>query len=288
MIEIKANAKLNLYLDITGKLDNGYHTLEMIMQSINLHDTLRIYEDVGFEVICEGIPMEKNIAYQAGMAFYEETGIMKTARIEIEKNIPSQAGMGGGSADAAATLFGLNKLYGFPLQMPKLKELAIKLGADVPFSLTGGCMTAHGIGEDLTSIRNNMNCFYLIAKPEAGCSTPKAYSLYDYCPINPPNDSFNRTKKAVIDGNIHDFCLNTFNALEQSAIKLCPQISSLLDSISSSEGCSGSLMTGSGSACVGIFTDISSALLAKINLVKKFPNLKTYIAKPSQFGIQLQ
>ncbi len=288
MIEIKANAKLNLYLDITGSLENGYHTLKMIMQSIDLCDKVRIYEAEGFTVICEGVPMEKNIAYKAGMTFYKATGIIPSARIEIEKHIPMQAGMGGGSADAAATLYGLNILHGSPLSIDELLHMSKDLGADVPFSLTGGCMLAEGIGEKLTPLENNMDCIYLIAKPLGGCSTPQTYSLYDASPIYAKDNAYDMTEKAISKGDIHSFCEHTFNALTNGAEIICPEVKDTLKILSELDDCIGAFMTGSGSACVGVFDDIEKAHTLAKALELKDSSLSIFLAKAASSGLILQ
>ncbi len=288
MIEIKANAKLNLYLDITGRLENGYHTLKMIMQSIDLCDNVRIYDADGFTVVCEGVPMEKNIAYRAGMAFYNKTDIVPSSRIEIEKHIPMQAGMGGGSADAAAALYGLNILHGSPLSIEELLHMAKDLGADVPFSLTGGCMLAEGIGEKLTPLENNMDCIYLIAKPLGGCSTPQAYSLYDASPINAKDNAYDMTEKSISKGDIKSFCEHIFNALTNGAEIICPEVKDTLDTLSALDGCSGAFMTGSGSACVGVFDDIKKACTSAKALELKDSSLSIFLTKAASSGLILE
>ncbi|MBS5644177.1 MAG: 4-(cytidine 5'-diphospho)-2-C-methyl-D-erythritol kinase, partial [Clostridiales bacterium] len=171
MITIRAYAKLNLYLQITGSRVDGYHDLDMIMQSIDLHDTLRLSRAGDIQLTCSHpeVPLgESNIAHKAARRFFRETGIAGGVHADIQKRIPMAAGLGGGSADGAAMLRGLNCLYGYPLSERRLLALAAGIGADVPFSLTGGCRRAQGIGERLTSLRNQLPGVYLLLKPEGG------------------------------------------------------------------------------------------------------------------------
>ena len=165
MLTINANAKINLYLEITGTLENGYHALSMIMQSISLCDTLRIAQAEDLCVHCPGVPQEQNSAFRAAQLFFEAAGLAGGAHIEIAKRIPSQAGLGGGSADAAAALLGLNALYGNPLGSGELARIAVQIGADVPFFLKGGCQQCQGIGEVLTPLENALCPYYLVIQP---------------------------------------------------------------------------------------------------------------------------
>ena len=179
MLTINANAKINLYLEITGTLENGYHALSMIMQSISLCDTLTLEPADALCVHCPGVPQEQNSAFRAGQLFFEAAGLDGGAHIEIFKRIPSQAGLGGGSADAAAVLLGLSELYGHPLSLGELARIAVRIGADVPFFLKGGCQQCQGIGEVLAPLGNALAPHYLVIQPEGGVSTPAAYRKYD-------------------------------------------------------------------------------------------------------------
>ena len=139
MLTINANAKINLYLEITGTLENGYHALSMIMQSISLCDTLTLEPAEALCVHCPGVPQEQNSAFRAGQLFFEAAGLDGGAHIEIFKRIPSQAGLGGGSADAAAVLLGLSELYGHPLSLGELARIAVRIGADSSAKALGRC-----------------------------------------------------------------------------------------------------------------------------------------------------
>lgn len=287
MINLKAYAKLNLFLNITGKLDNGYHTLEMVMQSIDLFDSVSIEKTDGFCVVCEGIDMLHNSAYRAGLAFFQKAGILPSAKISISKRIPVMAGLGGGSADAAAAILGLNELYQKPLSYCDMQKIAKGIGADVPFALKGGCAVARGIGEILEPVSNNMECCYLIIKPIQGCNTALCYSKYDEKPIKSEKDALINTIKSIENGNIKDFAQSTFNALTVSAVDICPSIASVLTVMKAQTGCLCAFMTGSGSACVCIFENMQCAQKAKKNALLQIEGAFACICKNVSSGIEI-
>ena len=249
MLTLKANAKINLYLDITGVLRSGYHSLAMIMQSVSLCDTISLEKAKALSVICPGIAQQENSAFHAGTLFFLESGLPGGAQIEIQKCIPSKAGLGGGSADAAAVLLGLNELYGHPLSQEALAHLALRIGADVPFFLRGGCQQCLGIGEVLTPLENRLHPHYLIIQPGVGVSTPLAYRKYDE--VGGRRGDLSRCKAALLAGDLPAFGAATGNSLERAAKALCPEIADALDFLRRHAVCS--FMTGSGSACVGMF-----------------------------------
>ncbi|MBP1569442.1 MAG: 4-(cytidine 5'-diphospho)-2-C-methyl-D-erythritol kinase, partial [Oscillospiraceae bacterium] len=180
-ISVKAPAKINLFLDIVGRLPTGYHEIESVMQTIDLFDYVKISEDEEISVFCSDSALDgdSNIAFKAAKLFFEKTGIDSGVKIEIDKRIPKQAGMAGGSADAAAVLFGMNKIFGFPLSEDELCDLGAKCGADVPFSITGGTKLSEGIGEKLSSVPEIPDCWIVTVKPDISMSTPESYKYYD-------------------------------------------------------------------------------------------------------------
>ncbi|MCL2068723.1 MAG: 4-(cytidine 5'-diphospho)-2-C-methyl-D-erythritol kinase, partial [Oscillospiraceae bacterium] len=199
-IKIPAPGKINLLLEITGTLPNGYHELNTVMQSFLPGDTVSLEllpehaDDHNIRVTCSrpDIPRDSaNIAHKAAAAFFAATGIPRRGlHIHIEKIIPHGAGLGGGGADAAAVLRGLNTLLDAGLDNFALCEIGVTVGADVPFCIAGGCALAQGIGEKLTSLPPLRNCRIAIAKPKTvSVSTPEAYRLYDCYPgkIPPAN-----------------------------------------------------------------------------------------------------
>ena len=180
-MKIKANAKINLSLKITGKRDDGYHLIDTVMHSVSLFDELEINKADSITLKCDesDIPQEKNIAFKAAKLFFEKTGLEGGADILLKKNIPFPAGLGGGSADAAAVLLALNELYNANLSQQILCEMALKLGADVPFFINGGCQRAQGIGEELTSLPTMKNGYILLCKVGTKPSTAEMYRLLD-------------------------------------------------------------------------------------------------------------
>lgn len=252
MLKIMANAKLNLFLRVTGIRENGYHDLDMVMQSVDLADTLYFEKSDELSIESDALPLCK----RAAEAFFAHTQIKGGVKIRIDKRIPFQAGLGGASADAAATLAALMRLYETQIPEPELMQIAVKLGADVPFALKGGCRRAGGIGEKLTPIVNAMQCVYLILKPDAGVCTASAFKLYDEHPSLIDADS-QKAAMCIERGDISAFSGVAFNALERAASKLCPHIACILQYLKDkADVC---FMTGSGSSCVGIFRDESAA-----------------------------
>ena len=183
-ITVKAPAKINLSLDILGKRADGYHFLRTVMHAIDLCDTIHIsMTGSDIQILCdrEDVPCdERNIAYKAAAAFFDQTQATQTGiRIQIDKTIPSQAGLGGGSADGAAVLVALNELYQTGLDTSKLQKIGALVGADIPFCITGGCALAEGIGEILSPIHAQLDCCFVVCKPEIGVSTAAAYNKFD-------------------------------------------------------------------------------------------------------------
>ena len=185
-ILLKANAKINLFLDITGKREDGYHELDSVMLSVGIADILRFerIDKTGIEIICdkEGFPLdESNIIHKAAKALFEKKGLYGKAglKVTVEKNIPSQAGMGGGSADGAAALIAVNELFEPRICEQELINIAAAIGADIPFCLKGGCKVCQGIGEKLTEAAFPKGLALVVIKPETAISTPAAYKAYD-------------------------------------------------------------------------------------------------------------
>lgn len=282
-MKVNACAKINLFLDITGIRQDGYHTLEMIMQSVSLCDEVRVsLSDNGITVYTEGIEQEKNIAYRAAKAFFEKTGIQGGLEVHIEKKIPMQAGLGGGSADAAAVLLCANELFGNPLSEEELLLLGNTVGADVPFALKGGTALAKGTGDELADIENRLACAYVIVKPEGGVNTKEAFSLFDRTKKQGGGD-LSACVASLEHADINAFAKNAYNALEPAAKLLCPEINGALTGLLADPDVKCAFMTGSGSACVGICEDEAAAYRVKSRLEEK--NLQVFIAKNTDKGI---
>ncbi len=274
MISGKAYAKINLTLDVTGILENGYHSIASVMQTISLFDEISVEKNSAGEIrlfsdggkFAEGMPLdEKNTCYKAAMVFLEHIGAQDGIDIHILKNIPSQAGLGGGSSDAATVLRLLNSLFEANLSYDKLRKLAAKVGADVPFLVTGGCALCEGMGEILTPIENGLGGYVLLMKPDFGISTPEAYRLFDEKKLPYGNSS-----EAVINsGSFHGLLSNDLEkAVANSEILwLKKEIVKL--------GGSDSLMTGSGSCVYGLFEDERVARHVG-RLIHEYPTIGVY------------
>ena len=268
--EIKAFAKVNLFLDITGRLENGYHTLNTVMQQIDLYDeiTAEVSEGNGIYISCDNpaVPCnEKNIAYKAATAFLSETGKKARVDIRIKKNIPLEAGMGGSSTDGAAVLKALNEIYGYPLTDEKLCEIGAGLGADVPFCITGGTMVCKGIGEIMTPVQCLKDYVFLIVKPDFSCSTPAGYRAYDENPV-PENMDFEEFVASLPHG-AEKWAGKMYNVFEK--LYDDERIAEITDTMRK-YGALGSILTGSGSAVFGVFKDRKTAENALKNIDSPF------------------
>lgn len=277
-ITVNAPAKINLMLDVVGKRPDGYHELITIMQSISLADTVFIeLNDTGkilFECEADGIPGGKeNIAYKAAAAFLEHSGVSCGGLyIKIEKAIPSQAGLGGGSADCAAVLAGLNRLLDTGYSKDTLCEIGVRLGADVPFCIFGGTKICRGIGETIACAPQLESCFIAVAKGAEGISTRTAYEEIDSGQLFGGEDNsekFDGTVSSLkkIGKNIFEYTNGCRNAADIRFIK----------NTFYGFGAEYSAMSGSGSAVFGIFTERPAAekACAELNRLGYFGNVYT-------------
>lgn len=280
----KTPAKINLTLDVTGKLENGYHTLSMIMQSIDVCDELS-FEKTADETILfsmnkelpDKIPAEKNLVYKAAKLMKDTFKIDGGFKIHLTKNIPVAAGLAGGSSDCAATLIGINELCGLGLDIEKLCEIGVKLGADVPFCIRKGTMLAEGIGEILTPLTPLTGIPVLLIKPNISISTPYVYkhlklNELDYHPDN----------KAVIsyikDKNIKKIAASLSNVLETVTIPENPIIAELKRYLTEI-GAIGSLMSGSGPTTFGIFKNMETAKKAYEKAKADYPDFDVVLCR---------
>ncbi|MBE6728268.1 MAG: 4-(cytidine 5'-diphospho)-2-C-methyl-D-erythritol kinase [Ruminococcaceae bacterium] len=186
-MRIKAYAKINLTLDICGKRDDGYHLLDSVMQSVSLYDlvTLEIADKIEVRCSQDSLSGEKNIAFKAAKTFFDFVKLNGGVSIFVEKNIPYPAGIGGGSADAAAVICGLNKLYNTNLSMEQLCDIGLKVGADVPFCIVGGTARVQGIGEKITPLKPIKKTYFLLVKNGEKSSTGDMYKKIDDGIISP-------------------------------------------------------------------------------------------------------
>ncbi len=257
----RAYAKLNLTLGVLYKRADGYHALDSIMQTVDLFDTVTVERAREILVTSTGMVLPyDNTLRRAAEGYRALTG--RSAFIRVVKRIPAEAGLGGGSADAAAVLNALQELYG-ELDEKALLELAAKVGADVPFCLRGGTQRAEGIGEVLTPVRG-MQLHLLLAKPAQGVSTKKLFSLLKL-PREMPDTV--QALKALSDGDMDALCPLLFNALEEPAIELVPEIGRIKRDMLAL-GARAACMSGSGSAVFGVFDSLSQAKEAKEKLTQ--------------------
>ena len=256
-VSLKAYAKINIGLDITGKRKDGYHLLESCMQTIDLFDVVTLAKDETVDTIKiisdlpAGLKEKDNIAYKAADLIKKEFGIRSGITIDIQKNIPMAAGLAGGSADAAAALKGMNELFGLGLDTDELSGFAVKLGADVPFCLRKGLWLCKGIGEILTPLPALDGLCALIVKPKEDISTKWCYEEFDRLKeVSHPDMS--ALVSAIRDGDIKGVCAAAKNVLEQASCPHYPEIEKIKQSLIIN-GADMALMSGSGSTVFGLF-----------------------------------
>lgn len=271
-LTVKAFAKINLSLDVLGTLENGYHEVKMVMQTVSLFDTVELEKrDEGISLSCSlhFLPTgPENLAYRAAEAFFKETGISGGVRIYLKKHIPVGAGLAGGSSNAAAVLTGLNNLYSANLSTRKLCEIGATLGADVPYCIIGGTRLAEGIGEKLSPLPRLPYCHIVLVKPSFSISTKWAYDNIDACPSikHPPTD---KLIEALHNNDLNAICDNMGNVLEDVSIAHHPILQEVKADLISL-GALGAQMSGSGPTVFGIFDDGEKAQKAKEILWKKY------------------
>ena len=284
-ITVKAPAKLNLFLDITGRRDNGYHLMNMVMQAVDLCDTvtLSLKDNGSSTLFCNGadVPMDKsNTALKAVQTFFEYTRLSNPGlHIRIEKNIPSQAGLGGASSDAAAVFIGLNALFGAKLTREELCALGARVGADVPFCIFGGTAHAEGIGEILAALPPlSPECRFVVVKPDYGVSTVEAFAKFDSLAEKPAVSAVSDMLGAVSSGDLESLGRLLCNVFEPVVF---PEKTDAIKRALLSHGALGALMSGSGSSVFGLFRDIPAAKRAAVEL-SDFG--ETFLVKPLPTG----
>ena len=260
----RSYAKINLTLDVVGKRENGYHDVEMIMQTVSLFDLIIIDKTSDYISISTNLKYlpcnEKNIAYKAAKLFFEHTNIHGGAKIIIHKNIPVAAGLAGGSGNAAAVLVALNLLYNAGLSDEDLCVLGAKLGADVPYCIMGGTYVASGIGEILTPISPMPKTTILLVKPPISVSTQVIYEQIDNATIIKHPDT-SAMEKAIANGDLKSISENLCNVMEIVTENEYPEIAGIKKKMLLN-GALGSLMSGSGPTVFGIFDDYKKAKLS--------------------------
>lgn len=276
-----AFAKLNLTLDVLDRRPDGYHNLSSVMQTISVRDDVElILNDSGrWSLICdrEDVPKdETNLAWRAAEIFFQTLGGRPDGlEIRLTKRIPSGAGLGGGSADAAAVLRALNRWREYPLSVYALCELGAQVGSDVPFCVLCGTALVEGRGERLTKLADAPEMFYVVCKPKLSFSTPELYRKLDETPVTRHPDA-QQMQSALLSGDLEAVGKALGNVFEEAVVLDNPEIN-YIKSIFMTYGAYGAQMTGSGSAVFGIFDSFEYAAVACMMLKENYSEV--FIAK---------
>ena len=275
-MKLKANAKINLTLDVLGKREDGYHLIDSVFQSVSLGDTVTVQKADAISLCCTDstICEQSNIACKAAKSFFDYTGVRGGAKIAIEKHIPLASGMGGGSADAAAVIVALDKLYKTNLTKEQLCEIGLSVGADVPFCIAGGTARVGGIGEQMQKLPDMPDCAILLIKHGKKLSTADMYSRLDAY----PQDKFytQQMVDGINRGDINAVCKNVYNAFSS----VCDN-ERLIEDIKTTNPLAVSL-SGSGPTVFAIYKNEDDAKKASGLLDTKY---KPIIATPDKSGI---
>ena len=283
-IRIKANAKINLALDILGRREDGYHLVKMVMQSVDLQDIITVSRSNNKKILLTTkypFPgnIKNNTAYLAAQEFFDHTKRYNEGiTIHIQKNIPICAGLAGGSADAAAVILALDQMFNTNLNLEQLKLIGSKIGADVPFCISGGTMLSEGIGTDLSDFPDMPDCFILLAKPNISVSTQEAYDKSDAIGFSDGSD-INNLIQAVKLRNIDLISKNLYNRFEK--VLNLSEVENIKQTMLE-YGALGSSMSGSGPTVFGIFQEYNNAEKCLLNLKKYYKDV--YICNPIKQG----
>ncbi|MCR5734138.1 MAG: 4-(cytidine 5'-diphospho)-2-C-methyl-D-erythritol kinase [Lachnospiraceae bacterium] len=298
-IKVQARAKINIGLDVTGRRDDGYHLVRMIMQSVDLSDDVIIRTEGAYgnvpektvendlrkdiRITCDRpyIPCdESNLAYKAAALFMDETGYEGRVCIDIVKRIPMAAGLAGGSSDAAAVLTGLNELSANMLSTEDLRRIGLRIGADVPYCIMGKTMLSEGIGEILTELKPFPKCHILLAKPDMDISTAYVYREFDKkTDIKHPDTG--KIIEGIAKGDLKQICDHMGNVLEEVTEKEHGIITDI-KSCMRKNGALNSMMSGSGPTVFGIFDDKEKAEGAYKAVTEMIPAAQVFITEPYQ------
>lgn len=288
-ITLKSRAKINLSIDVLGKRQDGYHLVEMIMQTIDLYDLIEINEkdndQITIKSTSDEIPLDcNNLVYKAANLIKKTFNINKGVEIHIKKNIPVAAGMAGGSSNAAAVLVGLNKLWNLNLSNQQLEKIGLKLGADVPFCINGGAVLASGIGEELTPIKGlTKDVCILVCKPDLFVSTKEVYECIDSKDIDKrPNNKF--LIECLKNEDNRQLAENMFNVLEGVTMDKHPVIQQIKDIMTNNRAL-GAMMSGSGPTVFGLYENREDAVKCKAILEKQFK--QTFVVACEEKGVEV-
>lgn len=262
---VHAHAKINWALRITGRRENGYHELDMLMQEIDLHDTLTLAPADETRLLVNGEPDalgDRNLILRAVNALELYTGRELKVHIDLEKRIPARAGLGGGSSDCAAALKAINEMFCLRLSTEELAGIGVKLGADVPFFIYGGFCRVKGIGENICPLSHTPKCVLVIKHAGSGLSTPDVFRLTDELSSAQPGGLDEELVSALCKGDYAQAALHSVNDLEPAAFALEPQTLTELNALRGQQGAVYARMSGSGSAVYAVFGSIDEAKAA--------------------------
>lgn len=286
-MSLKALAKINLGLDVLGRRDNGYHDVRMVMQSIYLYDDVFLKktkeEGVTIETNWGFLPVnENNIAYKAAKLLMEEFSLPGGIHIRLRKYIPVSAGMAGGSTDAAAVLFGMNRMYKLSLTQEELKQRGVLLGADVPYCIMRGTVLAEGIGEILTPLPAMPKCYVLIAKPGISVSTKLVYEKLDAKEIKNHPD-IDGVMQGLKEQDLKKIAASMGNVLEAVTIEEYPVIEAIKECMKKN-GALNAMMSGSGPTVFGLFESRTAAKSAQQKIRHQGLARQVYLTKIHNVG----
>ena len=285
---IKAPAKINLGLDITGRRKDGYHLVKMVMQTVSLYDEVtvkRTSEGVDMELFTESekmakanIPVdEKNLCIKAALIMKEKYGLEGGFHITLKKVIPSEAGLAGGSSDAAATMKAIRELHEIDASDEELMELALNLGADIPYCIMQGTALAEGIGEILTKLPDMQTTDVVLVKPDVAVSTAEAYKAIDSA-SSYAHPNIDEIVKLLGANQVEDIGVFLGNVFEDMVIKNYPEIHEIKQELRENKSIA-ELMSGSGSCVYGLFRNEEDAKVAERHFKETYPNYQVFRAK---------
>lgn len=280
----KARAKINITLDVVGKFENGYHDMEMIMHELALCDEIHLEtcaSGIHLTSNSHEIPLdERNLAHKAATLVLKEKSLEGGVKIHIDKHIPMEAGLAGGSSDAAQVILGLNELYDLNMSVEEMIALGVKIGADVPFCIVGGCALAKGVGEILTPLKGADN-YVLLSKPNRGVLTKEVFQNLDYkgLKIHPDTEKVINLLK---DGQDDLWTKEMVNVLETVTLKRRPDVKVIKDKMTCTD-CLGVLMSGSGPTVFGIYKSWEACEVAYKMLKKDYE--QTFMTRLYNGGI---
>lgn len=281
-MKMKAYAKINIALDAIGKREDNYHLLRMIMQTVDLYDIIDITKskDSSISISCNKhyVPTdERNLAYKAAVLFKEKFNIKDGVNISIKKNIPVAAGMAGGSTNAAAVLVLMNKLFNLNISVDELKELGLKIGADVPYCIEGGTALCEGVGEIITPLKPFENKILVVLKPNFGVSTKEVYTALDINRIK-RHVNIEGLISAIENDNLKYVSKNMKNVLENVTLKKHSILKTIKEDMKRS-GALGAMMSGSGPTVFAFFDNMLTAQKSFEFLKNKYKYADVYITR---------